>query len=302
MAGVSLPPVISAGALRRELFASRDLWSTEVHATLLHGGLTSAESAPYVLQYMPMRNRAEVPRLMLEAVASPYAFEVVGFRAWPHVKPRTPFGKTPTLLVDYDASRGGPRATVSHEQAITRYLASELGLDGGPHPLGRARCDELYAQYWSTVRNHGLTHEGELYNPVALREAIEKGEEDVLDGPRYREMPRVNTFSVAHRSVAALRVFEDILAETQGGAGASPTFLTGKTLTYVDLALYETLAELAEPDLIPHFAQLLNLPRLAEFLQRVDEIPEIQSYVGSDRRIPRYTRPGYIYLHDDIPL
>ena len=48
---------------------------------------------------MPMRNRAEVPRLLLELAREPYDLEVVGFVRWAERKLQAPFGRTPTLRV-----------------------------------------------------------------------------------------------------------------------------------------------------------------------------------------------------------
>lgn len=68
-----------------------------------------------------------------------------------------------------------------------------------------------------TLRNHGLTHEGEHYSAAALadlRRADAGTREAMLAHARdYRAMRRVNDWEVAERSLAALRVFEDVLAD-----------------------------------------------------------------------------------------
>lgn len=52
------------------------------------GEATAAASAAaavrprYRLAYMPMRNRAEVPRLIMEEAGCPYEFDVMGFQLW----------------------------------------------------------------------------------------------------------------------------------------------------------------------------------------------------------------------------
>jgi len=271
---------ITPEALKKHLFGSKDLWSTDVHAVMhRHCDGTSAP-AKYWLQYMPMRNRAEVIRLMLESAEAPYALEVVGYRAWANVKPTTPFGKTPSL-VDID----GCANDISHETAIIRYLGRELGLDGA-NALERARVDELFMQYWFTIRNGGLTHEGQLYSATALKKATR---EDV-ECARFQETHRVNDLTVAARSAQALRVFEEIL-ERNGNLR-----LVGDSMTYVDLALFETLFELSEEDLVPDFATRLDLPRCGEFLTAVAREPRIDRYLKSAARIPRYERPTYSYI------
>lgn len=68
-----------------------------------------------------------------------------------------------------------------------------------------------------TLRNHGLTHEGEHYSAASLadlRRADAGTREAMLAHARdYRAMRRVNDWEVAERSLAALRVFEDVLAD-----------------------------------------------------------------------------------------
>ena len=67
-------------------------------------------------------------------------------------------------------------------------------------------------------------------------------------------------------------------------------------MTFVDLALFETLFELAEPEHAPDFAETLELPRCGEFLKRVSRMDSIAAYVASPTRVPRYERPSYAYI------
>ena len=64
----------------------------------------------------------------------------------------------------------------------------------------------------------------------------------------------------------------------------------GEGVTYVDLALFEILHELAEPDRVPDFAARFDLPRLGAFLERVASRPHLRAYLASPRRMPRYER------------
>ena len=275
---VNLPEIVSDD-LSNALFASKDLWNTTIHGVVLRR-CASARDATHWLQYMPMRNRAELARLMLEWAETPYCFEVVGYEAWARVKPTTTFGKTPSL-VDFD----GKGNDLSHEMTIVRYLADELGL-AGEDAFERAKCDELFSQWWCTCRNFGLTHEGEQYSARELRCVTE----DDVRCPRYQETHRVNDLSVARRSIQALRVFEEILRANGTG------HLVGDSMTFVDLALFETLFELAEPEHAPDFAETLELPRCGEFLKRVSRMDSIAAYVASPTPVPRYERPSYAYI------
>ena len=275
-------PLLSPDELREDLYANETLWRSSTRGVVLCNGAEHVDDVEYWLSYMPMRNRAEVIRLMLAYADVPYAFEVVGYvRYEPEVKPTMNFGKTPAL-VDID----GQGTDLTHETAVTRYLADQLSL-GGSDSLTRARVDELFQQYWHTVRNNGLTHAGELYSAKALRDATE---DDVVNCGRFHETHRVNTLSVAKRSLQALRVFEEILETNE------TPYLVGEDLTYVDLALLDTLWDLGEEDSVPDFAHRFNLPRCGEFLQRVAGIPAIDAYLRSPSRIPRYERPEYAYI------
>ena len=145
---------------------------------VLCNGARGVDDCEYWLSYMPMRNRAEVIRLMLAYANVPYAFEVVGYERWNEVKPAMNFGKTPALV---DVDGGGTDLT--HETAMTRYLADKLNLSGSDS-FQKARVDELFSQYWHTIRNNGLTHAGELYSAKALKDA---SAEDAENCGRFQE-------------------------------------------------------------------------------------------------------------------
>jgi len=265
--------VVDAEDLRRQLYLARDLWSTEMHCILRRGH----GEPQFRLAYMPMRNRCEVARLILEEAGAPYDFEVIGFKRWWAVKEQTPFGKVPILR-----ALGGAGDDLAQEGAITRFLARKLGL-AGRTVEEEAAVDMVYQQLFCTLRNNGLTHDGEHYSPVALRAAPGRA------GPAYREMHRLNNCTRAERSLAALDVFEERLARTGTGV------LVGDAVTYADLALFYILYELAEEDNVPDFAERFRFPRLGEFLRAMAGRPRLKAYVESPRRMPRYERPGYVY-------
>jgi glutathione S-transferase P len=236
------------------------LWRTTAHARIR--GASGDASAPprFRLTYMPMRNRAEVPRMLLELSETPYEFECVGFEPWTRaMKPRMAsehrvgcFGKLP-VLCDLDPAvadaRDGSPLRVGQETAITRHLAARLGLDGGDDVRARATIDSLYAFYFSTMRNNGVTHEGEHYAAGALRDAP-AGLRDDAKPTTYRAMRRVNDYSVAERSIATLGHFEEILTRSETG------WLGGTAApSYVDVALFVELLELSEPCHAPDWAE-----------------------------------------------
>lgn len=255
------------------LFETGDLFKTDVHALIRCG-----EGTPrFHLVYMPCRNRGEIPRLILEEAQCCYDLEVVGFKVWKEaVKPTVPYGKLPCLR-NYD----GLRHDLGQEQAITRFLAHRVGL-AGRSVLEQAKVDSLYSFYMCTLRNNGLSHDGEQFSVAALKELA--SQPGAASPPPYEQMFRQNTHSRAERSLAALRVFEEALEASGSG------YLVGCAPTYADLALFHVLWELAEPDNLPDFASLFGLPQLGEFLVRMEQRPQLNQYVNSARRMPRYQR------------
>ncbi|CAK0803100.1 unnamed protein product, partial [Prorocentrum cordatum] len=265
------PPLVSGEELRRRLYASGGLWGTRLHVAIRCG-----EGPPrFRLAYMAMRNRLEVARLVLEEAACPYELEVIGFENWRDFKQRMPHGKVP-VLYDFD----GAGNALAEETAITQFLAKQVGL-AGRSDAEEAAANSLYQLYWCTFRNNGVTHDGDLYSAPKLREF--KGQ----SWPHYKEMHRVNNFTAAERSLAALGMFEERLAESGTG------FLVGDAPTYVDLALFNDLFELAEEDNVPDFAARFGLPRLGAFLRAFEARPRIRAYLESPGRVPRYSRASH---------
>ena len=71
--------IISAEEMRVHLYDSKDLWSTTLHQTLLCNcveGEDDESDCAFHFQYMPMRNRIEIPRMLCEAANCKYALEL----------------------------------------------------------------------------------------------------------------------------------------------------------------------------------------------------------------------------------
>merc|ERR1719331_2132001 len=106
----------------------------------------------------------------------------------------TPQGKLPVLW-NYD----GLGHDLGQEQAVTRFLAQKVGLAGRTDGE-RWAADSLYCQLFATLRNNGVSHDGEHYSVAALK-AYEGNARSV---PPYEQIFRRNSFSRAERSIAAL--------------------------------------------------------------------------------------------------
>jgi glutathione S-transferase len=270
------PAVAEAEDVARKLWKTRDLFKTDVHAVIRCG---SGEGLPrFKFSYMPIRNRGEIIRLILEEAQCSYELEVIGFEVWQNgLKATTPQGKLPVLRDNEH------NIELGQEGAITRYLAQSLGL-AGRTPAEQAEVDALYCLWFATMRNNGVSHDGENYSGAALKECSDGGHVQSLQRPRYEDMFRQNTLSRAERSLAVLRYFEERLA------ASSSSFLVGDAPTYVDLGLFYILFELAEDDNVPDFAETFGLPQLGAFLADFERRPHIRDYLMSPRRMPRYKR------------
>lgn len=274
------PPVMSAESIAKALWEKNDLFKTDVHGIMKCPNEDSKVESLFRLAYMPCRNRGEIIRLILEESQVSYEVEVIGFERWKEsVKASTPQGKLPVLR-NYD----GKGNDMGQEGAITRYIAIKCGLAGND-PIERAKVDELYCQWFATLRNSGLSHDGEHFSVAALKQGGSvKDHKTAKDVIRYKDMFRQNKFSRFERSLTALRFFEERLEEEGTG------FLVGDSVTYPDLGLFYILFELAEEDNVPDFAQRFELPQLGAFLERIEQRPQILDYLKSPRRMPRYQR------------
>lgn len=276
---MSSVPILSAEDIARALYEKRYLYDTDIHG-IIRCHCDDGKDPLFRLSYMPIRNRGEIIRLILEEAQVPYEVEVIGFEPWKNsgVKALTPHGKLPVLR-NYD----GKGNDLGQEGAITRFLASKCGLAGKTEEE-RAEVDALYSLWFATFRNNGLSHDGEHFSIAALKQGDDDGVKTINDVVRYQDMFRINSFSRYERSLTILRFFEERLEEQNTG------FLVGDSPTYVDLGLFYILFELAEEDNVPDFASRFRVPNLGAFLENMQERPHILDYLKSARRMPRYQR------------
>jgi len=280
---------VDMGALEaaQKIWKDGFLFETDIHATIRCGGgstnddETTKTPPRFHLAYMPMRNRGEILRLMLEESGCAYDFEIIGFRNWENgIKATTPQGKCPVLR-NYDG-RGND---LGQEGAITRFLARELGF-AGSDAREEAELDAVYCFWFSTMRNNGLSHDGEHFSIASLRDAGPAAT-TITKRHRYQDVFRLNTLSRAERSLMALGYFEDLLERSSSGF-LVPSIAGGPT--YVDFGLFYILFELAEEDNVPGFAEDFCLPHLGAFLESMQNRPRIREYIASPGRMPRYRR------------
>ena len=144
-----------------------------------------------------------------------------------------------------------------------------------------AAVDALYCFWFATLRNNGVSHDGEHFSCAALKAVEDVG---ALARPPYGAVFRQNTLSKAERSLMALDFFEKTLADAGTG------FLVADAPTVVDLGLFYILYELGEDDICPDWADKFGLPLLRAFADRVAARPQIAAFLASPARMPRYAR------------
>ena len=176
------------------------------------------------------------------------------------------------------------------EGAITRFLADKLGL-AGSDAAERAAVDAMYCFWFSTLRNNGVSHDGEHYSVAALKEADEGL--TAAKVPPYEDVFRLDPLSRAERSLVALKRFEEVLGASKSG------YLVGDQITYPDHGLFYILYELAEDDNVPDFAERFALPHCA---RSSTAWPRGRNSPTSSRRRgacpgTRATRPSSTYLY-----
>ena len=282
--GYMLPPIMDAIKIQKELYRDAYLFDTTTHAMMKciaeKDENKDENCSKFHLLYMPMRNRMEIIRLILEEAEISYDFEVVGFKPWEEsIKFTTIHGKCPVLR-NYDA-RGHDLA---QEGAITRYLAEKCNLAGSTLEE-KAAIDSLYCFWFSTFRNNGISHDGEHFSIASLKNHPPLEASEI---PIYTDTFRINNLSKTERSLMALGFFENILKKQS--LLKSDYLVTSNRPSYVDLGLFYILLEMSEIDNIPDFSKRFDLPFLGKFLVHMSNRKQIKRYINSPTRMPRYAR------------
>ena len=203
----TFPQPMSARDYAKTLWATHDgLYATDVHALIkcrCDEDIEFPVEPLFRFAYMPMRNRGELIRLLLEESQVPYELEAIGFKNWKGedsgIKQTAPHGKCP-ILRNYD----GNGNDLCQEGAITRYLAERLGLSGATLDE-KAHLDSLYTLWFCTMRNNGVSHDGEHYSVASLKLAKTDEKMDIhylsnrKNRPSYPSIFRLNNLNRAER-------------------------------------------------------------------------------------------------------
>lgn len=251
--------------------------------TVLHSGSgpsSTVTGRPLELTYLTMRGLAELPRLIMEEAGLAYIGTYYGREKFAAAKQSLPMGRVPVLK---GVLPNG--AELSQSASIVRVLARKAGLDG-TDDVERAVVDSWYETYKELFGTHSVW--GKAMNIHALKEGQGTDQGEVM---HFRDMSNRGEYTDFQKAAAVLQTFEVALESSTSG------FLVGASLTYVDLALWMSLLELEEEDNMPNWADALNLPALKKFKDQVENRPNLQAYLQSDRLMPRIKKEDGDYVY-----
>ena len=83
------PNNMHADQAAQQIWKDEYLFETDLHTIIRCGDNDDSTTKPrFHLAYMPMRNRGEILRLMLEESGCSYDLEIIGFRNWENRVPQ----------------------------------------------------------------------------------------------------------------------------------------------------------------------------------------------------------------------
>ncbi|CAD5213735.1 unnamed protein product [Bursaphelenchus okinawaensis] len=204
------------------------------------------------LVYFSLRARGETARLMFHYTGTPFKdTQIDYYKEWPamkHDKAKFPNAQLPVLLI--------VGVVLAESHVINRYLARQLGLDGGPDPVQIALLDYAYEacrQYVDSVQPYYIVATG-------------FGEENTAEF-------YLSTNFIPNCKTQLPRIIS--LLKPHG-------FFSEKGVTYVDFYIsnyIHTYLKIAEeevkkyPEIVAHRDRVFALPQIQEYLkQRNDTI------------------------------
>jgi glutathione S-transferase len=225
----------------------------------------------YELYYWPhIQGRGEFIRLALEEAGADYVdvgrlpeAEGGGRPGIVRVLETAADGRTPFAPPILKAGN----LLVSQTANILQYLGPRLGL------VPKAEAVRLWAHQLQLTIADFLVEAHDTHHPIAKSLYYEDQKPEALRRAADFRKLRLPKF---------LGYFEGVLKANPGGE----RFAIGKSLTYVDLSLFQVMAGLdyAFPRTLARIAP--DHPRLVALRERIAERPRIAAYLASPRHIP----------------
>jgi len=219
----------------------------------------------YELYYWPtIQGRGEFVRLALEEAGADYidvARESEGLAVMMRMMERAehpPFA--PPFLKDGET-------VIGQTAAILLYLGARHGL-APKDPAGGLWTHQIQLTIGDFVAEAHDTH-----HPVGIGLYYEDQKDEALRRAEEFRDSRIPKF---------LNWFETVLARNPAG----DTHLVGRTLTYADLSLFQTIEGLAYAFPKATKRAMRTMPRVAALHDGIGKRPRIKAYLDSPRRIP----------------
>ncbi|ELU06349.1 hypothetical protein CAPTEDRAFT_117366 [Capitella teleta] len=194
----------------------------------------------YQLKYFNIKGLVEPARWFFALAGQPYKDHRFQEGEWPSVKPTTPCGQAPILVVD--------GKQIAQSKAVFRYLAKQFGLVGETD-MDQARGDMI------------VDHLEDFTGP--LRVIRKEG-----DPPKKKELMA--------KFMATLPIYlgnlEKLLKENNDGDG----FFVGEKVTWTDV-VFVCNTEIHKRFLNPGY--LADYPKLEALVQRVEALPAIAEWI-----------------------
>lgn len=222
----------------------------------------------YALYYWPgIQGRGEFVRLALEEAGADYEdvarlsgegkggaamLRLMKDEARPPFAP--PFLKAGSLLIGQTAN-------------ILQYLGPRLGL------VPKAEAGRLWAHQLQLTVMDFVTEIHDTHHPIAV---------ELYYHQQKPEARRRTAHFIADRLPKFMDYFEGVLAANGTGRG----FMVGRSLTYVDLSMFQLVAGLRYAFPKTMRKQAARWPRLAALHDKVAARPNVAAYLASERRIP----------------
>ena len=225
----------------------------------------------YELFYWPhIQGRGEYIRLALEEGAADYVdvarlpeSEGGGRAAVSRLLEEAGDGRTPFAPPILRAGK----LLVSQTANILQYLGPRLGL------APKAEADRLWAHQLQLTLTDLVVEAHDTHHPIAKSLYYEEQKAEALRRSGDFRALRLPKF---------LGYFERVLKANPAG----DDYLVGKSLSYVDLSMFQVVSGLAYafPRAMAHAQS--GCPRLTALHQRVQERPRTAAYLKSSRRLP----------------
>jgi glutathione S-transferase len=217
----------------------------------------------YELYYWPgIQGRGEFVRLALEEGEANYVDVARGKDGVGKMMRLMKGAKTPPYAPPF--LKAG-RLVIAQTANILFYLGARHGLAPKSEP-GRLWVHQLQLTAMDFVKEIHDTH-----HPIASSLYYED---------QKTEAARYTDHHLKERAPKYFGYFEEVVRKSGG------PFLTGRTLTYADLSLFQIVAGMryAFPDAMKALEKKIR--RVANVHDRVEARPRVEHYLGSERRIP----------------